>query len=465
MSNLIVLGKQRKINFKRLIYISSSIFLLTVVVFSLTGSVGAEPETVLTGCLNMSSGELRKVALGLEPFAACNPTEKQVTWSSGVPGMESRLIALEEQIADLESDLTPLDLTVHCPDESIQDALNRARNRKAHVTITIEGVCIEDAVIARDNTTLRGASPGDGLQAPSPDSLVLTLARVRRIYLEQLTINGGSTGLYATRGGDFWAENLNILGATQQCVVITNNATGTLVISTMENCPTGLLVTSGGSARMMGGLINNSEWFGVSAGLGGNVSIQSGAVIQNSRQGVNVEPGGTIGISDSTIENNEDGIFMRGGQVTIGDGSVIQNNMRLGVNVNAGGTALLQGGTRISNNGRGGVAAGAGSSLAFGGVIIEFNGGDGIDLGNGATAQFRVGADSVAIIQYNLGEGIEIGTMSSVHIPPDNIERIQVIGNTGTAVECIEENVFQITNKPGIISGNGFDVVECVVDE
>ena len=461
MSNLIVLGKQRKINFKRLISVISSIFLLTVVVFSLTGSVNAEPETVLTGCLNMSSGELRKVALGLEPFAACNPAETQVTWSSGVPGMESRLIALEEQIAELESNLDPLDLTVHCPDESIQDALDLAGNRAAHVTITIEGVCTEEVVISRDNTTLRGASPGDGLQAPSPDSVVLVLARARRIYLEQLAITGGSVGLIATRGGDFVAENIHISGATDWCVAIYYNAFGALESSTMENCPTGLLVTSGGSARMMGGLINNSENEGLRADMGGNVSIQSGAVIQNNRQGVNVDPGGTVGISDATIENNEDGVFMRGGQVTIGDGSVIQNNTRFGVNVNAGGTALLQDGTRISNNGRSGVIAGAGSSLSIVGVIIEFNGEDGIKLSNGATAQFR----GDAIIQYNSGDGIEISTMSSVHIPPGVTEQVQVIGNTGTAVSCIEENVFQITNRPGIISGNGLDEVVCVVEE
>jgi hypothetical protein len=136
--------------------------------FSLAIPVSAEPETVLTGCLNKSSGVLHKVALGLEPVSACSPAEVQVTWSSGVPDLDGRIVALEEHIAGMESDLVPLDLTVHCPEESVGEALAQAGDRQAHVTITIIGVCTEEVVITRDNTTLQGASPGDGLQAPSP---------------------------------------------------------------------------------------------------------------------------------------------------------------------------------------------------------------------------------------------------------------------------------------------------------
>src|SRR3990172_2822883 len=118
MSKFIDSGKQSNISINRLAFIVSRLLLLTiVVVFSLAIPVGAEPETVLTGCLNTRSGEFHNIALGLEPFMPCSPTETQVTWSSGVPGVESRLAALEERIAEMESDLAPLDLTVNWPEE------------------------------------------------------------------------------------------------------------------------------------------------------------------------------------------------------------------------------------------------------------------------------------------------------------------------------------------------------------
>jgi len=37
----------------------------------------------------------------------------------------------------------------------------------------------------------------------------------------------------------------------------------------------------------------------------------------------------------------------------------------------------------------------------------------------------------------------------------------QVIGNTGTAVRCSLASVAQMSGAPGIISGNGSDVIDC----
>ena len=463
MFNLFISGKHRQINFKHLVYLISSILLLAVVVFSLTGSASAEPETVLTGCLNTSSGELRKVALGLEPFAACNPAEMQVTWSSGVPGLETRIAALEQRVTEMEDDLIPLDLTVHCPEESIQGALALAGDRAAHVTITIEGVCTEEVVISRDNTTLRGASLGAGLQAPTSYSTIINIRENQNIDIYDLTLTGGAIGIHATKGAGFSGENLTISGASNVAVAVENNALGSLFTTNLEGSNQGIFANLGGAVRMFNGTIESTNESitkeGVLAINGGLIALADGTIIRGcSGSAVSAREGGSIWIERNvTIENNGFGVSsFSGGHVTV-KSSIIQNNIK-GVGVHGGGTIWLRDGVIVANNQGHGVAGRAGGELMIFDVIIENNGNDGISLGGGATADISNGT----IVRNNIGHGIAVGATSSATFFDDTV---QVIGNTGTAVICgvngTLDDVALIVGEPGTISGNGSDLIEC----
>ena len=448
-------GKQTNISIKRLALIGSRLLLLSIIfVFSFAIPVSAEPEAVFTGCLNQHSGELHKVAIGLEPLGTCNPAEVQVTWSSGVPGVEGRITALETRIAELENDLAPLDVTVNCPDESIGSALQQAGNRPAHVTITIYGTCKEQVVIARDNTTLHGASPGDGIQAPSPGGIVLAL-KARNIALDQLTLTGGGEGIRGSNAASFSAEAVHISGSTNG-VYVEQNAAGDLYNSTIENTYIGVLASTGGAVRMFGGRIDANTAHGAEASFGGYIGLYDGTVLRNSQFiAVHAREGGIIDISNATVENNDFGVFaIGGGHVTISNGSIIQHNTRGGVAADGSSSIWLKGGSHVSNNDGSGVGAGSSSSLVLQDVIIEHNGNDGISVGGGATARF----DGGTIIQNNIGHGISLGEMSAA-IFHDNT--VQIVGNTGIAIRCSPGAVAQIFGAPGTINGNGSDLIEC----
>ena len=457
MFTFTVHGKQRGINIKRLIFISSRILLLTIiVVFSFALPVSAEPETVLTGCLNKKSGELHNVALGLKPFQPCAPTETQVTWTSGVPGMESRLIELEQRVAEMESDHVPLDLTVHCPGESVGDALAQAGNRTAHVTINIVGVCIEEVEINRDNTRLKGASSGAGLQAPTSNSTIINIWRAQNIGISDLTLTGGAIGIHATEGALFGAENLIISGASNVAVSVEFNALGNLFVTSLEGSDLGILAQSG-TVRMFNGTIESTRE-GVLAVQGGHIGLSDGTVIRDcSGHAVSAREGGSISIDrNMTIENNGFGVSaFSGGHVTV-QRSVIRNNIE-GVSVYGGGTIWLRDGVVVANNQGHGVAGRAGGVLMTSNVIIENNGNDGISLGGGSTADISWGT----IVRNNIGHGIAIGATSSATFD----WKVQVTGNTGTAVICGVkgelDDVALIVGRPGTISGNGSDTIEC----
>ena len=107
------------------------------------------------------------------------------------------------------------------------------------------------------------------------------------------------------------------------------------------------------------------------------------------------------------MEGNEGfGVFaVDGGNITVADESVIQNNGE-GVGATNGGTVMLRGGTSVSNNTGYGVVGGQGGSLTFQEAIIESNGDDGISLSGVAAASFEQGT----IIWNNNGNGVVLNT-------------------------------------------------------
>lgn len=364
------------------------------------------------------------------------------------------------QPADAESYLSPGQhhLTVNCPKGSIGKALERAAQMWpfGRVTITVRGVCVEEVIISRDETTLRGASPGDGLQAPSPTSFVLVLIG-RQIELQQLTLTGGSRGLVAGHGASFYANELYISETADEGVLVDTNSVGDLHNSRVENSGDhGLEANSGGVIRMHNGVIDNNTYQSVVAKFGGHITLDEGTVVRNSGQNaVTAHEGGSILISNATVEDSIRGVYaLSGGHVTVEDGSLIQNNAHGGVAADGGSTISLRGGSRVKNNPGRGVLAGSSSSLVLQDVIIEQNGNDGIYVIAGATVRF----DQGTIVQNNTGHGIALAEMSAAIFHDDTV---QVIGNTGTAVICFPGSVAQIVGAPGTISGNGSDVIDC----
>lgn len=82
--------------------------------------------------------------------------------------------------------------------------------------------------------TLQGGSAGDGLEAPSPDSSVLTIVS-QRVELNQLTVIDGARGVVGLRGAALRATNLHVTGASSAGILLQGNATALLPNTTVEN--------------------------------------------------------------------------------------------------------------------------------------------------------------------------------------------------------------------------------------
>lgn len=367
---------------------------------------------------------------------------------------------LEQRIAELEALSQPLNLTVNCADgETVADALAQAASTIGRVTITIVGVCTESVTITRNDVTLQGASPGDGLQAPSLGSTILRLIGGHITRLNQLTLTGGGVGLQALGGAFFSASDLHITGASNAGIVVVTNASGTLRNSTVENCRRGIDAREGGSLIVDASLIDKSTSFGVHLEPGGTVTLVNGTVVRGSGGFGAFVNGGSLEIIGATVEGSvQDGVVVESsGSALIKSGSLIQNNGGFGLVAHNSGAIRLSDGARVANNlGSGILGFNGGGVFISNGAIVEFNTGAGVELSGGSSARI----DNGSIIQGNNLDGVHLSDTSVA-----TFQDAQVINNGGVGIACdLPPAVAQIHLFNTTVSGNGNDTIACPIN-
>lgn len=315
-------------------------FLIGIMIFlCLTFGIQSlsQGENMIYGCYKKENGQLRVV------------TDHNQCLDS-----ESPILLYGEPTVQHE-------FTVHCAaGETIADALAQAPPY-GHVTITIEGVCQEKVRIHRDNVTLRGASPGDGMQGSAgvDDDWVLSVCQARGIILEQLTLTPHPdtwVGLELTQGAYVSAKNLHITGH-KYGVTVGRNSYGFISGSTIEDCKFSCLSASeNGGVKFYSGLIRNSLLWGVTSSSGGIVRLggdEEGddVFVRNNNIGAFVTDGGLIQLQKVIVENNAgDGVVVKGGSNLAIDWSIIQGNSGHGISLSDTSVAL-GGQNQIINNG------------------------------------------------------------------------------------------------------------------
>jgi hypothetical protein len=130
--------------------------------------------------------------------------------------LERKVAALEAQVARLEGAGDPLALAVDCgAGQTVAEALGIAAKTFGPVTITLTGVCRERVYIKRDDVSLRGAGPADGLASPpSPFAGTLLQVRAQRVDLRQLSLAPSSqdAGLELLAGATMTGFALEVRG-------------------------------------------------------------------------------------------------------------------------------------------------------------------------------------------------------------------------------------------------------------
>ena len=333
--------------------------------------------------------------------------------------------------AGADSLFQALYLTVHCPTESVANAVNQASHSLGYVEITISGMCYESVTINRNNrVTLQGSSPGDGLTAPA-GAPALTLNGVQNINLQQLTLAGGNTGLRVTNGASFWASGLHVSGTPNSTgIEVTMNASGTLTDSSIEGNRTGLMANLGGALAVNGGQVTQNST-GVDADQGGQVNLYAVSVADNGN-GMQVQGNASIYLNGAVVERSTyaGSRVGPGGTLHIGREAVIKTTSNGPALVMESGAAFLDGG-QITSNAQVGIHADEGSMVYLdGGASVDGNGGNGLELSAGSSA-LVVNSK----IQSNTGNGVFIGDASAVSFGPPNIGG-QIINNTGWGIFC-----------------------------
>lgn len=392
--------------------IIASVLLGTLTFVRQVGADGGD-TTLIHACLT-PAGTVRIVGAN----TGCLPAETPLHWPT---------------VAKVDAITEPQVFTVNCPGDSVADALAQATTL-GPVTINIAGICPESVTIDRDDVVLQGISLGDGLQAPSPDSVVLRLERgARRIELRELSISGGVFGVFVADGS-----------------ALLSNAT-------VENAGVfGVAVGPGGSLDIRGGLISNNG-AGVDVS-GGKASLGDGVVVRNSPFGnVRVSNAGTVSVSGATIESGGSGVVaLHGGAVELSPATVVRDNNGDGIVARAGTVSIS--GSLIANNTDNGVLGVEGGRIELAGAIVEGNGGSGVDLRVGSSLRIHDGA----IVRANTAHGIRIGDVSVATLGDPNLPLPQITDNAGWGIFCDPAPaVAQIAGGTVAFSNNGAGDENC----
>jgi hypothetical protein len=371
-------------------------------------------------------------------------------------GIAHRVERLEELVAQLNP-TQPINVVVDCDSgESVQAVLNNYANTLGQLNIQVKGMCTEGVYVYRDNTRIYGEQDGDGLRAPSSSSTVVSVEdSADHVWISQLTLFGGHTGLRVSNGADIHANELHIAGA-ESCIWLDTNASTYISSSLIEQCASGIKSSGGAAASVNSTQIRDIQVMGIDARGVSSVTLYGSTVSNAGFFGVFASENGYVNLHDSTIENNRVGVSVHSnGMATLSFDSIVQNSEFEGVEV-FGGTVDMRSAI-VTNNGGDGIAGWDRSFVQVGDVVIENNGGSGVKLGNGASAHLG----ETLVIQGNSGNGVEINRMGVATFARGGP---QILDNAGVAVICDPPSVVTMINgTPGVVSGNGSDTIDCPV--
>jgi hypothetical protein len=357
--------------------------------------------------------------------------------NSGLPFAPGNPLAdLQRQVNELQESLFPrlYQAKVDCyAGNKVTDALRQAPKGAGRVILTIEGTCVEDVTISRDNVTLQVAYPNSGLRG-SPTSSALTLNGGRRIELKGLTLTSGFNGLRATAGASFSASDLLVTDAVNAGILVEQNATGVLNNVTVKNGSwSGIRTGTGGVVSVFGGRIEYNRDFGV-FNEGGQVSLAGGVVIAHNYIGAHAVNGGTLMLEDAIVTMSGGvGVNLDTGFAIIrGENTLVTKSTRTAVNVSAGGAVWLSDKAQVAGNFSDGIFANGSSLHITREAVVSNNAGTGVSIGNASSALITEASE----IRDNGRDGINISDTSAASFYPQGALAPKVTGNTGFGIYC-----------------------------
>jgi len=372
--------------------------------------------------------------------------------------------------------------TVDCAKgQTISSALERGDIHKPLV-INVRGVCREFVTITRANVSLRG-DPTAEIVAPDNERDLVTVS-ADRVWLGNLTLTGGLTGLSQDHEPTFIAQNVVIQDTSGVGVRVRVGDARLIGCTVQRSGGIGVSVVRGGSVILSNGSqVLDSAGSGISAAQHGVVSLANSTVMRSGAEGIVISEGsrgnisasvikdnGAVGLNigtsasasviDTTISGNGtgngpqgDGVMLWGGaQAHIVGQNVIIDNRDEGIDVAGAASAYITG-AQVAGNGGNGILGYMGANLVLGNLVIENNGAVGVFCAADCTAQMEKMS-----IHGNTGDGINLSFDSTLMLVGAPID---LVGNGGWGLYCHDAE--SSVNDTGMVAGTisptctGFD--------
>ncbi|MGB7903577.1 MAG: right-handed parallel beta-helix repeat-containing protein [Steroidobacteraceae bacterium] len=371
--------------------------------------------------------------------------------------------------------------TVDCAKgQTISSALEQGDIHKPLV-INVRGVCREFVTITRANVTLRG-DPTAEIVAPDNERDLVTVS-ADRVWLGNLTLTGGLTGLSQDHEPTFYAENVVIQDTrniglrvrvgdarVNNCTVQRAGGIGVSVVRggslILGNCQVldsgqaGVSVTGSSVVNLNSSTVMRSGAEGIVISEGSRGNISASVIKDNGAVGLNVGTSASASVINTTISGNGtgngpqgDGVMLWGGaQAHIVGENVIIDNRDEGIDVAGAASAYITG-ARVASNGGNGILGYMGANLVLGNLVIENNGAVGVFCAADCTAQMENMS-----IHGNKGDGINLSFDSTLMLIGAPID---LAGNVGWGLYCHDAE--SSVNDTGMVAGTisptctGFD--------
>jgi nitrous oxidase accessory protein NosD len=268
-------------------------------------------------------------------------------------------------------------IPVNCPAESLQAAINSA---PAGSTITVSGTCAENLLIRNEKqrVTIDGGTVAV-INAPN-SSIPAFNVRGKGILIQNMTINGGSVGIYVNRGSNAVIHTNFIQNRAGHGVLVDELAFAVVTNNSIQNnAGAGVFVTEKSTARIgfnsdadSAASANSIQNNGVGVAISNNSSarVVGNTIGSNTGAGVQILRDSHADIASNDISGNADGI-------DVGENSFVQLGEDSGTNIfespntgaNTGfGIMCADGG---SADGRQGAITGNSGATSFDGSCIN----------------------------------------------------------------------------------------------
>jgi hypothetical protein len=354
--------------------------------------------------------------------------------------LERKVAALEARMTDLESAGDPLALAVDCgAGQKVADALAAAAKTFGPVTITLTGVCQERVEVHRDDVSLRGAGPTDGLASPpAPLGRALVLVGARRADLRQLRLAPSSqeSGIELLAGATLTGFALTVVGGNPG-MLLWEGAYAEVYGSELRDVtvPTGIVQAVGGHLVLSSSLVAGGAGSGITVTRGGSLAAFDVTVSGNTSTGISVLDGAHAFLGDVVVTGGRVGLSLSSATASVSGGRVAGASAS-GITIQDGGHLSIGGGAIVEDHASAGIFASGGSSVAPTNVTIRDNTGSGIALGDTSLVRSFFLPDKPAITG-NGGFGVYCDAAPAVnHVTPNGLPAVAVTGNGQGASNC-----------------------------